>query len=168
MQTNKLSSGFQAAIVLLVPLFVAAQLAWGLSSNDELDIEIDFDSLTSEIIDGMRINTYRGNVKVVRGNHEITGDEAIATISTIDNKFQRLVVNGNPARFHQRSDDESGSIRGNSKTINYIISGESVVEFIGPAHIDLEGSSMDCDENVIYRLETGALDTGPCRQTISN
>jgi lipopolysaccharide export system protein LptA len=83
-------------------------------SEQPMEVEADF----AEFDDATGNSLYRGNVVVVQGSMRITGD--VLTIDYTDTRELDLItIEGRPAHFQQRPDNEDVDVVGEAKRIEY-------------------------------------------------
>ena len=96
---------------LILSLFIAVGLAspvFAYKTDRSQPATLDADEFDLDFQTGIR--TYRGNVVYQQGSIRLYADELVAYIK--DDKLERAVARGNPAKFSQRPDDSETDIVG--------------------------------------------------------
>lgn len=127
-----------------------------------------------EMIDGIRVTTLEGNVRITHGDSRLEGDRAVLRQDPESGEFQQATVSGSPARFRWTDAEGGEPIVGHSETIHYFIRGprnsgnsQTVVEFNGNASFTRGRTSLQCRQ-IRHVLETGTTDSpGPCSGVVS-
>lgn len=120
---------------------------------------------TIETIDGLRVITLRENVFVRQGDIKLSGDIAVLEYNQ-DKQLQQVRLNGAPAHFEQKPQDQSDIITGHSETINYYAGTEGIVEFIGDANFTQPGTSLRCAQ-IRHTIATGATTGQACSGSLN-
>jgi len=119
-----------------------------------------------ETVNGLRVITLRDNVFVRQGDIELTGDIAVLEYNQ-SNQLQQVKLTGTPANFEQLANVDSDVVTGDSETINYYAGTEGIVEFIGNAHFNQPGTTLNCDQ-IRHTIETGATSGQACSGSLSS
>ncbi len=127
-----------------------------------------------ETVDGVRVTTLEGNVRITHGDSRLEGNRATLRQDPESGEFQQATVSGSPARFRWTDADGGEPIVGHSETIHYFIgsaedsdNGQTVVEFSGNASFTRGRTSLQCRQ-IRHVLETGTTDSpGPCSGVVS-
>ena len=89
------------AMILILP-------ASAYKTDRDQPATLDADEFDLDFQTGVR--TYRGNVVYQQGSIRLYADELVAHMK--DNKLERAVARGNPAKFSQRPDDSDTDVVG--------------------------------------------------------
>ncbi len=98
-------------LLLVVSVVMAACLVYpaaALKTDRNQPATLDADEFDLDFQTGVR--TYRGNVIYQQGTIRLYADELVAYIK--DDKLERAVARGNPAKFSQRPDDSETDVVG--------------------------------------------------------
>ncbi len=151
----------------LVAAFLAQGLVapvMGLSTDRDQPIEIEADFV--EIEDELGVAVYRGNVIVTQGTMRFTGDILTVTY-TPGQEIKEALLEGQPAHFKQRPDNEDEDIKGESLHMRYEVQKE-LVHLIEKAKVTQRGQTYtghrmiyDRLRNILtaYRAEPGEVGT---------
>lgn len=137
--------------------------------NSSYAILIASDSSTiSGLFKGEEIvSTHYGNVRLTQGSLEITGNEAVVTMSSTTNEIIHALVTGNPVYFERSSELAETEATGHSESIEYKVS-DALVVFEGEVSFLQPGISYQCDR-LLYRVESDLVEaTGGCQFAVSN
>ena len=138
-------------LLLLLALAACPTGAGALSTDREQPVRIDAKSASLD--DQKRIATYKGEVVIVQGSLRITGD--LVTMY-FDERYdlERLVSEGEPARFQQRLED--GQVqKGRAERIEYQVE-DGAMLFVGGAQI-AQGEFRMNAERIDYDSVTGSI-----------
>ncbi len=138
-------------LLLLLALAACPTGAGALSTDREQPVRIDAKS--ASLNDQKRIATYKGEVVIVQGSLRITGD--LVTMY-FDERYdlERLVSEGEPARFQQRLED--GQVQnGRAERIEYQVE-DGAMLFVGGAQI-AQGEFRMNAERIDYNSVTGSI-----------
>ena len=102
------------AILLLLGLGFAGG-AQALSSDRDQPLTIEAD--TVEINDKSGVSVYQGHVVVVQGTLELKG--STVTIYSPKREVDKVVAEGNPARYKQRPDNKTEDVRAKAQRMEY-------------------------------------------------
>jgi len=150
--------------LLALILILSCPAALALESDKEQPIELAADSVDIDEAKGMSI--YRGDVDVQQGSMRLRAD--VVTVHHDKRKPSKLVAEGRPAKFQQRSD--KGPIKGEAKRLEYKINSENLI-LIGDAVVTQGKDSIRSDRIVYDRVKSvvkaGAAAKGKQRVHIS-
>ena len=143
----------QTRLLLLVLALAACPSGAGaLSTDREQPVRIDANSASLD--DRKRIATYRGDVVIVQGSLRITAD--VVTMHFDESyDLERLVAEGEPARFEQRL-DAGPAQKGQAARIEYRVE-DGTMLFTGRAQI-AQGEFRMKAERIDYDASTGAIE----------
>jgi len=136
----------------------------GLSTDRDQPIEIEADFV--EIEDELGVAVYRGNVIVTQGTMRFTGDILTVTY-TSGQEIKEFLLEGQPAHFKQRPDNEDKDIEGESLHMRYEVQ-KDLVHLIEKAKVTQRGqiytghrAIYDRRRNILtaYRAEPGEVGT---------
>jgi lipopolysaccharide export system protein LptA len=129
-------------------------------STDDRDQPITIEADKAEINDREQISIYVGNVVLTQGGLKIRAD--LMTIYLKDKELQKVVAEGNPARYEQARANEE-TIYGKSQRLDYAADTGQLF-FVRNAEI-WQGENRFSGERILYDLNTekvvasGAQDT---------
>ena len=152
------SHPIHARVELLV-LLIAAMLACGLAQakqtdkNQKINVEAGYASASQG--NGKLILT--GGVTVDQGTFHADGAQATGYTDPNDtSEWQRVVLTGAPAHFHQ-TQDNGALVQGQATTIDYKIS-ENAVILTGDATVVQQGRGTFHGEKLTYNTDTGEIE----------
>ncbi|RJQ47482.1 MAG: lipopolysaccharide transport periplasmic protein LptA [Gammaproteobacteria bacterium] len=125
----------KAALLLLALGWAGAPGALSTDKDQPINIEAD----TAEIDDKKGISIYRGNVVVTQGTLRLDAD--IVTAYTPDRQLQKVVAEGNPARYKQRPDKKDEDMRARARRMEYYANTGQLILYEG-AHLWHEGNEF--------------------------
>ncbi len=158
---NRVSAGCLLAAFMAQALVAPVM---GLSTDRDQPIEIEADFV--EIEDELGVAVYRGNVIVTQGTMRFTGD--ILTVTYVSGQeIKEFLLEGQPAHFKQRPDNEDEDIKGESLHMRYEVQ-KDLVHLIEKAKVTQRGqiytghrAIYDRRRNILtaYRAEPGEVGT---------
>lgn len=134
----------------------------GLSTDRDQPIEIEADFV--EIEDELGVAVYRGNVIVTQGTTRFTGDLLTVTY-TSGREIKEYLLEGQPAHFKQRPDNEDKDIEAESLHMRYEVQ-KDLVHLFEKAKVTQRGqiytghrAIYDRRRNILtaYRAEPGEV-----------
>ncbi len=131
------------AAVLLSALPV---VAWGLSTDSDQPMVIEADS--AELDDRSGVSTYQGNVRIVQGTMELTGDKL--TVHMENDRVNRVLVDGSPATYKQRPDGKTQDVNASARHMEYYTDPEKVT-LENDARVEQNGDTLS-GERIIYDI----------------
>ena len=157
----------QRTLLLLTFAFIYSATAQQTGSAAGISITSDSNVIRGSSIDSVRVIFYHGNVRITHALIEITGDDAMVTVSSKPNKIMNALVTGNPVNFKEIAVDGTAKVSGISESIEYdILDGQVILE--GEVSFSQLGTRYACDK-LEYSIETRlALGTNGCQVTITN
>ncbi|MCL4316472.1 MAG: lipopolysaccharide transport periplasmic protein LptA [Gammaproteobacteria bacterium] len=127
--------GLKATLLLLMLAWAGAAGALSTDKDQPINIEAD----TVEIDDKKGISIYRGNVVVTQGSIRLDAD--IATAYTPGRQLQKVVAEGNPARYKQRPDNKEEDVRAKAQRMEYYAT-SGQLKLYEDAHLWHEGNEF--------------------------
>ena len=97
--------------------------AHALSSDQEQPLNIDAD--TVEINDKTGVSVYTGNVIATQGTLVLNAD--IVTIYSPQRELDKVIAEGNPARYKQRPDNKDEDVRAKAQRMEYYAAQEKLI-----------------------------------------
>ena len=97
--------------------------AHALSSDKNQPLNIDADSV--EIDDKAGVSVYTGNVTATQGTLVLDAD--IVTIYSPKRELDKVVAEGNPARYKQRPDNKDEDVRAKAQRMEYYADKEKLI-----------------------------------------
>ena len=142
-----------AAVIIVIGVFLSlsAPPLQALTSDRDKPIELEADQ--AELDESRGVSIYTGNVVVVQGTMRLSGDKV--TVYTVDGSPQRLVTEGNPARFRQRPDGKSEDVIATAKELEHLVS-EDLLKLRGDALVIQDGDEFQGDR-MEYHIATDKL-----------
>jgi lipopolysaccharide export system protein LptA len=138
---------------MMMPLWAMA-----LSSDKQQPIHIEADSVVIDDAHGTAI--YRGNVRYSQGSTHLEAQE-VTVYSTDRQKVDKVVADGDPAKFRQRPDNQDQDMRGQAGHIEYFAAAERVI-LEKDAHLwqgknEFAGSRIEYDtaKQMVKALKSG-------------
>jgi len=121
-------------------------LAWSLSTDSSQPMVIEADS--AELDDRSGVSTYHGNVKIVQGTMELTGDRLEVHVE--NDRVTKVVVDGAPATYKQRPDGKTQDVNARSNHMEYYAEPAKVI-LEKEAHVEQNGDTLSGDR-VVYDI----------------
>ena len=138
-----------------------------LGTTEAIFVTSDSNKVSGLSSEGDRVITYIGNVRLIQGIVEITGDEAIVTLSPSSNEIVNALVTGNPVHFQRYPELDESETTGSSERIEYKVR-EAQVIFEGAVRFNQPGIAYECGR-LLYSVESDLAEgTGGCRVTLAN
>lgn len=136
----------------------------GLASDREQPIEVEADS--AELDDSQRTIVYKGNVVATQGSIRLTGD--VLTVDyTPEHEAKDVSLQGKPARFRQRLDNQNTDAEGEAVRIEYHAQ-DNLVHLIENARVTQRGQiytghrmAYDVNRNVITMKKASPHEATP-------
>ncbi|MFC4159922.1 lipopolysaccharide transport periplasmic protein LptA [Chitinimonas lacunae] len=126
-------------------LALAAALLWPLAAQAEKadrDKKIVVEALEFERDQKNGFASFSGEVKVVQGTLEVSGDHA--TVQEDAEGNQTIVMRGRPVRFKQKLDGDAGMLNGRADRVDYF-SKTGEAKFAGNAWIKTDSDEINGD-----------------------
>jgi lipopolysaccharide transport protein LptA len=119
----------------------------------------------------LRILDLIGNVKVIQGSLEITGNHAVFEYGAADNELKKVTVVGSPVHYKQQLDMEKSMVVGTSETLMFYtdeVENQTILKLIGKANIESPDSAMSC-ASITYLADQDLIREaiGPCEGVLS-
>lgn len=134
------------AILLGLASVMSSVSSMALTSDRDQPIYIESDR--AERDDKKGITIYQGRVKMEQGSMQIHADKV--TIHSTDNKINRIIATGNPARYQQQPSPNKKPVVAEGGTIRYEIDAEHLL-LLSNAFIAQEGTTMS-GERIDYDI----------------
>jgi lipopolysaccharide export system protein LptA len=133
--TSRSSSLFRhcALALLLIPA-----LGRALPEDRSQPIQVESDSARRDDRSGELI--YQGSVRIDQGTLHIEADKV--TVYFADGKVERILCEGEPARYRQQPQAGDQPVIAHARTIDYHMGSELLV-LTGAAHVEQEGSALE-------------------------
>jgi lipopolysaccharide export system protein LptA len=119
-------------------LILAPALAQALPDDRNQPIHIQADRAQLDQRQGVTI--YEGDVQLTQGSLQIVA-ERITIHTNADNRVQKLVAKGRPARLQQQPDPEKSVIIASAESIDYDVNSEQVL-LLSNARLEQGGATM--------------------------
>lgn len=167
--------GRQPLSVAVLLLAMALALTGQAQPGDGEDILYSADGGGNiSIVDGRRVTTLQGNVRVQQGDTRLYGDTATLEQDPQSGEIERVTVRGTPARFEREGESAGEMITGHSESILYYTENTgaqdgavTVVEFIGEATFNRGRTALQC-ARIRHLPETGeTTSSGPCSGVVA-
>ena len=149
----RVTKGMALCLGMMMPLCALA-----LSSDKQQPIHIEADSVVIDDAHGTAI--YRGNVHYSQGSTHLEA-QAVTVYSTDRQKVDKVVADGDPAKFRQRPDNQDQDMRGQAGHIEYFAAAERVI-LEKDAHLwqgknEFAGSRIEYDtaKQMVKALKSG-------------
>ncbi|MCF6282018.1 MAG: lipopolysaccharide transport periplasmic protein LptA [Candidatus Polarisedimenticolaceae bacterium] len=94
--------------------------AWGLTSDQDMPIYVEADSV--DIDDQSGVSVYLGNVQVTQGTMHLLADKV--TVYRVEKKTERIVAVGKPVRYRQQMDNSTDEVKGRALMMEYFVTDE--------------------------------------------
>ena len=108
----------------LVLILAALQGNWVEARSDDSTKPINIKANSAEINDATGISVYRGDVKIVQGSMQLTGEKVI--LETANKKVKKIIAEGNLSTFEQTTDDVK-LVHAEAKKMVYNINANEIV-----------------------------------------
>lgn len=131
-----------ALLLCLVPALAAA-----LSSDREQPIHIKADRVSLDERRG--VSHYTGNVRLTQGTLTILSDTM--TVYQANRQLQRVVIDGDPARYTQMPDNAKQPVKARARQMVYR-SQQGTLTLEGQAHVEQEGSTFS-GQHIVYDID---------------
>jgi lipopolysaccharide export system protein LptA len=141
-----------ARCLLALALLAVAMPALALKSDRDKPMDVNADRFESNVKEGASVLT--GNVRIVQGSLKIESERAEVHQDPAQQKVNRAVLNGEPARLEQDLDD-GGHMVARAKQIDYDLAKETVV-LTGNVIVEQPRGELR-GEKVTYEIATGKL-----------
>lgn len=123
-----------------------------LTSDRQQPIQLEADR--AELDEAHGVSVYTGNVVVIQGTMRLAGDKV--TVYTVDGAPQRMVTQGNPAKFRQRPDGKSDDVIATARELEHLIE-QDLLKLRGDALVVQAGDRFRGDR-MEYNIATDKLD----------
>lgn len=134
-----------ASVVMAMILILPAS---AYKTDRDQPATLDADEFDLDFQTGVR--TYRGNVVYQQGSIRLYADELVAHMK--DNKLERAVARGNPAKFSQRPDDSDTDVVGVALRIE-LNDVEQIVTLQDRAKVTQDANTIT-GKTIVYNMAT--------------
>lgn len=143
MRVVRLSSGRPSVgwLLLASGLLVGSGQVQALAGDRQQQIELEADR--AELDKSKGVSIYTGNVRVAQGSLLLTGDRV--TVYLTEGKPDRLVAEGQPARFKQRPDGKPNDVVATARQLEHMMN-QDVLKLTGNAVVVQAGDRFSGDE----------------------
>lgn len=101
-------------LVLYLILFPLVAMALGTDTRKPIHIQADRIKLNEKT----GISEYTGNVKLTQGTIDVNADKI--TVIQSSGELEKILIEGTPARFHQKPDGSNELINAQAKNMEYL------------------------------------------------
>ncbi|WP_246628462.1 lipopolysaccharide transport periplasmic protein LptA [Methylomagnum ishizawai] len=142
---NKIKQGGNPKLsgLALLGLMAAAQPTPALDSDSKQPMYIESDTATYDEKKGETV--YVGNVKATQGSLEVYGDKM--TVYQKDNKTDKIIILGRPARLKQRPEGGDQDMHGTGQRADYFP--ETGILILYDKAVTWEGEDINISEHVV-------------------
>jgi lipopolysaccharide transport protein LptA len=174
MKSEEVMSKPRIEIALIALIVLVGNHFYGIAAleNDrEQNVSWNADQAKMNPVGELRILDLIGNVKVIQGSLEITGNHAVFEYGAADNELKKITVTGSPVHYRQQLDMEESMVIGTSDTLMFYtdeVENQTILELIGKAHIESPDSTMSCAA-ITYLADQDLIReaVGPCEGVLS-
>jgi lipopolysaccharide export system protein LptA len=136
-------------------MLMVSGIQYAISATSEIKIKADY--MAFDLETGK--NFYKGNVNIVQGSIELTGDKV--TILRSNNKVTDIEVRGNPARYLQDENTEN-IVRAISQQIHYSAQKNRLL-LVDKASLEQSDHTVE-SQRIIYDTEKKVILAGRANQ----
>ncbi|MGH8152828.1 MAG: lipopolysaccharide transport periplasmic protein LptA [Rhodanobacteraceae bacterium] len=145
-------------LILIVALLGTCGVAQAKQSDRNQPININANAFAGSQDSGKI--TFTGHVEMDQGTFHADGAQATGYTDPNDtSQWQRVVLTGSPAHFHQTQDDGS-LVHGQAATIDYKVS-ENTVILTGNAEVVQQSRGEFHGNQLVYNTDTGEIQGTP-------
>ena len=148
LKVNTMSHRVSLTLLLLL---CAIPLAQALTSDRDQPIHIEADYVHIDKKAG--ISEYRGNVHLIQGSMEITGE--LVTVHQPKGQLSTILVKGNPATFRQQPDGQQAVVHSQAKEMEYQAKEERILLF-QDAKVQ-QGGQQFAGNRIVYNTKTSTV-----------
>lgn len=134
-------------LLCLLPL-----TAWALSDDRDQPIQIQADRASLDDLKG--ITVYEGNVEVIQGSMRLHGDKVTLTYDA-DKQVEKIIAEGNPARFKQRPDKREEDIQAEARRMEYDAK-QDMLHLITQAQV-WQGKDRFSGQHIVYDAQRSVI-----------
>lgn len=131
---------------LLGLLTLASPLSLALTGDKDRPLQIEADRAEFDENKGMSV--YTGNVKLVQGSMQVTGDRMVIYLA--DGHPDRVLTFGNPARYRQKQDNSPDEVHASARELERLVS-KDLLKMRGNA-IVIQGDDRFSGERIDYDI----------------
>ena len=139
---------------ILLSSLLLNNTCWALQTDRQQPIKVEADKASIEKQSGT--STYNGNVVVRQGSMRISADTL--TITTHQGKFQKMVAQGNPTTFQQKTDSKHKSISSSARKITFLAD-KDIVIFEKNAVLK-QGKNTFSSNRIVYDIKVDQVNAG--------
>jgi len=139
---------------ILLSSLLLHNTCWALQTDSQQPIKVEADKASIEKKSGT--STYNGNVVVRQGSMRISADTLI--ITTYQGKFQKMVAQGNPTTFQQKTDSNHKTISSSARKITFLAN-KDIVIFEKNAVLK-QGKNTFASNRIVYDIKVDQVNAG--------
>ncbi|EIJ43669.1 lipopolysaccharide transport periplasmic protein LptA [Beggiatoa alba B18LD] len=133
-------------------LFIMSHSVFALATDKDQPINITAEQATIDDIKGIAI--YEGNVVVTQGTIRIEADKVTLTY-TKKQTLDKVILDGNPARFKQRPDNSTEDLNAKAEKMEYFAT-ENRLQLTQNAEV-WQGKDTFTGQRITYDTERGII-----------
>jgi lipopolysaccharide export system protein LptA len=149
-------------MLLATGLLLAPAYSFALKSDQAQPMHLEADSV--EIDDEKGVSLYQGNVIITQGSFKLWADRM--WIHRQAGKTEKILAEGNPARFRQLMDETNEEVRGRARKASIVLDRDEV-QLVEEAVIEQGKDSFSSDRILFVRskslIKAGAIVEGKQR-----
>jgi lipopolysaccharide export system protein LptA len=126
-------------------------MAQALNSDRNQPIHIQADYVHIDKKSG--ISEYRGNVLLVQGSMEITGE--LVVVHQPDGELSKIIVKGEPATFRQQPDEQQEPVHSQARQMEYQAQQERII-LMENARVK-QGNQQFAGNRIVYNTRTSTV-----------
>ena len=142
----------QICLLLLTLLYTS--VAPGLSTDRDQPIHLEADSV--EIDEATGLSVYKGNVIITQGSLKLWTDTM--WIHRRDGKTEKIIAEGDPARFRQLMDDTQEEVKGRAARLEFFLD-QDELHLTGEAVLEQDQDQFRSDR-IIYQRSKSLVKAG--------
>ena len=131
---------------LLGLVTVASPVSLALTGDKDRPLQIEADRAEFDENKGMSV--YTGNVKLVQGSMQVTGDRMVIYLA--DGRPDRVLTFGQPARYRQKQDNSPDEVHASARELERLVS-KDLLKMRGNA-IVIQGDDRFSGEQIDYDI----------------
>lgn len=135
--------------ILISIIFVCAFSCVGYAAPIDQDKPVTIEANSAQLDDQSGLSVYSGNVSITQGSLHITADKVTAYHK--DGGINKIIADGNPARYEQAGDIKGGNVNASANTINYLTNDQKVV-LAGNATLEQQGNTVQ-GQSITYDMK---------------
>jgi len=133
-------------MAVMVLLTMPLPMAYGATDSSDVEKPIEIEADSADIDERRGITIYQGNVIVRQGGTRLNA--AKVTIHQEQRKAKRIVAEGQPARFRQKTGTEAREVNGEALRIEYDV-GSEILILQGKAKL-AQGKDRFSSDRIVY------------------